>query len=50
MILFPGQTNVQISIIEVANIVIPEFTSTLILPLFMFAALLAAIICKKKDS
>jgi hypothetical protein len=50
MILFPGQTNVQISIIEVANIVIPEFTSTLILPLFMFAALLVAIICKKKDS
>jgi hypothetical protein len=50
IILFPNQPNVQISIVEVANIVIPEFPSIIILPLLMFATLLAAIIHKKKEA
>jgi hypothetical protein len=49
-ILFPSQPDVQISIIEVANIVIPEFPSVLILPLIMLTTLLPVIIYKKKEA
>jgi len=49
MILLPGQPPVQISIIEVANIVIPEFPSALILPLIILTTPLAVIIYKKKE-
>lgn len=49
-ILFPSQPDVQISIIEVTNIVIPEFPSVLVLPLIMLTTLLVVIIYKKKEA
>ena len=48
MVLLPEPTDVQISIIEVTNTVIPEFPSFLILPLFMIATLLAVSIYRRK--
>ena len=50
MVLLPEPTDVQISIIEVTNTVIPEFPSFLILPLFMITTLLAVIVYTKKHS
>lgn len=50
MVLLPEPTDVQISIIEVTNTVIPEFPSFLVLPLFMIATILAVIIYKRKHS
>jgi hypothetical protein len=49
-ILFPTQPDVQISIIEVAYPVVPEFSSLLILLLIMLTTLLAGIIYKRKKS
>jgi hypothetical protein len=46
--LFPQE--VQISIIEVQNTVIPEFPSVPIMLLMMMTTLFAAIICKKKEA
>jgi hypothetical protein len=50
VVLLPEPTSVQITIIEVADAVVPEFPSTLILPLFMFAALLATITYRIKHA
>jgi hypothetical protein len=50
MVLLPEPTDVQISIIEVTNTVIPEFPSLLILPLFMITTLLAVIVYRRKHS
>jgi len=50
MVLLPEPTDVQISIIEVTNTVIPEFPSFLILPLFMITTLLAVIVYRRKHS
>jgi len=44
----PGSPSVQVSIIEVAIPVFPEFQQFLILPLFMIATLLAVMIYRKK--
>lgn len=50
-ILFPNQPDVQISIIEVTNTVIPEFPSVvLVLPLLTVSELLAIRICRSKKS
>lgn len=48
IVLLPEPTDVQISIIEVTNTVIPEFPSFLILPLFMTATLLAVLMYRRK--
>ena len=48
MVLLPEPTDVQVSIIEVTNTVIPEFPSFLILPLFMTATLLAVLMYRRK--
>jgi len=48
--LFPDQSEVQISIIEVENTVIPEFPSVPIVLLVMLATLFVAIIYKKKET
>jgi len=48
-ILFPGQPDVQVSIIEVENTVIPEFPSVPIPLLMMLTILFAVIICKKRS-
>ena len=48
MVLLPDETDVQISIIEVTNTVVPEFPSLLVLPLFMIVTLLAAIVYRRK--
>jgi len=50
MVLLPEPTDVQISIIEVTNTVIPEFPPFLILPLFVAATLLAVIVYKRKHT
>jgi hypothetical protein len=50
VILFPNEPSVQISIIEIANTVISEFSSVLILPLITLTTLLAVIIYKKKEA
>jgi hypothetical protein len=49
-VLLPEPTDVQISIIEVTNTVIPEFPSFLVLPLFMIATLLAVMIHRRKKA
>jgi hypothetical protein len=50
MVLLPEPTDVQISIIEVTNTVIPEFSSFLILPLFMITTLLAVIAYTRRQT
>jgi hypothetical protein len=50
IVLLPEPTDVQISIIEVTNTVIPEFPSFLILPLFMITTLLVIIVYRRKHS
>jgi hypothetical protein len=50
VVLLPQPTNVQISIIEVTDAMVPEFPTTLILPLFMFATLLATITYRTKHA
>jgi hypothetical protein len=47
-ILFPSQADVQISIIEAVNPVIPEFPSLLTLPLFFVATLISVIFLRRK--
>jgi hypothetical protein len=44
----PGSPSVQVSIIEVATPVIPEFPQFLVLPLFMLATLLGVIAYRRK--
>jgi len=48
MVLLPEPTDVQISVIEVTNTVIPEFPSFIIIPLLMIATLLASILRRRK--
>ncbi len=47
VVMFPGQEDVQISVIEVTNIVIPEFPSIIILPVLMVLTLLVVAVYRK---
>jgi hypothetical protein len=46
--LFPHQPTFQISIIEIANPIIPEFTPTLFLPLLMLSSLIVVLAYARK--